>query len=285
MANLDFACEQFLLAQEAFKKGNFRSAERLINTYRKSVDYDKFEINDYRKLETPALSVVIVAYNTNDLLIRCLVSLRAQITESEIILVDNGGNEKVRDSFSQYPLLHIQCPINFVLSEGRNIGAHFAKSEVVAFLDDDAIASEDYVERIISLFASNENLLAFRGRVLPIEQDENINVGHYDLGEKSFPFYMNAEGNSGVRRVIYQKLFGMNPLLFGHEGTEFSYRLERKYGREKIYYVPDITIYHTFAENNAKSSAKDIRHKLMWKYAKSRHFWIKRFRKRYNQSV
>ena len=66
------------------------------------INYDLFTKCDNRKTHCPAVSVIIVAYNTNVLLIDCLDSLQDQKTKDfEIILIDNGNNENVVDKINR----------------------------------------------------------------------------------------------------------------------------------------------------------------------------------------
>lgn len=282
MTSLDAAVSLFSQGINEFQIGKISKAEKLIQQYRQSVEYSSFPNSDNRKKSAPLLSIILVAYQTNDLLIECLKSLEKQLEQRfEIVLVDNGGNESVWDQIKEFSLLHIKCPTNFILSEGRNIGAHFSNSETLVFLDDDAVVPIDYTDRILEKFGRSY-LLGFRGKVLPkVDEKHNEGLGHYDLGNTRKPFFINAEGNSGVKKKVYMELEGMNPLLFGHEGTEFSYRLERKFGKNKIYYLPEVTIYHDYAPVETKKKAKSDRHHRMWKYVKRKHWFISRYRKKF----
>jgi glycosyltransferase involved in cell wall biosynthesis len=63
----------------------------------------------------------------------------------------------------------------------------------------------------------------------------------------------------------------MNPLLFGHEGIELSYRIEKFYEFKKILYSPEIIIYHDFAYSDFKLDIKEKRHKIMMSYLQFLH--------------
>lgn len=270
--NLCRAMECFELAQNRFTQNLFSEAEDYITQYQKYVDYNDWAIVDTRNHKsTPKLTVVVVAYNTTTDLLACLYSLQKQQNKDfEIIVVDNGGNKSVWNQLHQFELLHVQCPINVILSEGRNIGVNFSKSEYIAFLDDDALVPENYTHSIIEAFETRPTTLGFRGKVLEKTPHENNKIaGHYDLGNKPIVHICNTEGNSAFRRNSYLEAGGMNPLLFGEEGTDLSARICNKHGVKSIIYWPKTIIFHDYANTDDKRDIKLERHERMTNYTKS----------------
>ena len=57
----------------------------------------------------------------------------------------------------------------------------------------------------------------------------------------------------------------MHPLLFGHEGLDFSYRMFKKYNQIKSFYFPDVLIYHNPGEES-KNKIKSQRYEKMNKF-------------------
>lgn len=270
----------FTNAQTLLSQKNFSIAENEMRKYKTKVNYNSFEKTDNRINKNPVVSVIIVAYNTNQLLIDCINSLKNQTNKNfEIIIVDNGKNEFVREKLLSLKLLYIKCPTNLILSEGRNVGAYFAEGKIIAFLDDDAIAHQKWIESIISVF-NNQNIYCVRGKVFPKEKNSFMNVKpHYNLGENYLLInYIDTEGNSAFRKEIYRELYGMNPLLFGAEGFELSYRIQKYFGFGKIIYSPDMIIYHDYALSSDKLEVKTTRHKLMNDYLRWKFSDIEEFR-------
>lgn len=273
------AIDYFDLSVRHLYDGDFRKAEENISKYNSAIHYDSFPKYDKRCLKKPELSIIIVAYNTEDILVDCIESLLNNNAGSyEIIIVDNGGNEKVIEKLLGFKLLYISSPHNFVISEGRNIGAYFAKGKILAFLDDDAIVGKDYVKNIVGTFEKYK-IVGLRGKVLPkTNQSNNNKAGHYDLGnDYKFVRYVNAEGNSAFIKNEYLKFNGMNPLLFGHEGVELSSRIEKSCGFKKMLYSPEMIIYHDFTCSDFKLDIKTKRHEMMMSYLKFMHPGIENF--------
>ncbi|MCK5074753.1 MAG: glycosyltransferase family 2 protein [Calditrichia bacterium] len=266
-----FALQKFDEAVEKLYNRQFYKARKTMKLYRNNINYDLFPENDNRAISNPKVSILIVAYNTNQLLLDCLNSLKNQtVDDFEIILIDNGGNEAVHERLEKFDVMHIKVPQNLILSEGRNIGAYFAKGGIIAFLDDDALVPDNYIESIIKAFDTYE-ISGFRGKVLPkSESENNKHVRHYDLGNIPIPSIINAEGNSAFKKSVYLIMDGMHPLLFGHEGWEISYKIAKKYGNESLIYWPETVIYHDYAATDNKLDKKNSRHFLMSSFIKKK---------------
>lgn len=258
----------------------FRRAEKQIECYQNFIDYNYFFKRDKRTGNEPLLSIIVVAYKTQYALIDCVESLLTQInSKAEIIIVDNGGNQNVQKKLWAMSLLYIKSPQNLILSEGRNIGAYFARGEILVFIDDDAVASKNFIKSIIHAFYSGD-IYALRGKVLPKTGKQNrSNISHYNLGKKPIYSMMNTEGNSAILKKIYQEFGGMNPLLFGHEGMELSFRIYKKYGTTKIIYWPETVIYHDYANTTTKFEEKNKRSAIMNMYLLKRNRGMKKYKK------
>ena len=94
----------------------------------------------------PDLSVVIVSYNTRDLLRNCLRSLRESVgLDLEIIVVDNasadGSAEMTRVEFPEVRLL--AQSLNTWYCGGNNIGIDAARADIVLLLNPDTEVAPD----------------------------------------------------------------------------------------------------------------------------------------------
>ncbi len=270
VCGIESAVDYFLKAKTAFEKEIFADAVQYIEKYKSAMDYKKLERKANQDTGNIDVSVIIVTYNRKDELRECLETVSNQDTGNyEIVVVDNGGcdYEYIKDYTNQY----IKCPINFNLSEGRNIGVYFAKGKIVAFLDDDALVEPGYIQSIKSAF-ERYDIFGLRGRTFPKNPTNNIvGANIYDLGNQSFPTYCNQEGNSAWRRDIYLSLGGMDPLLFGHEGSDLTYRIINKYREPgKVIYWPQTIIYHNYPTQE-KAGAKQVLHRRSSEYLKFKH--------------
>jgi GT2 family glycosyltransferase/glycosyltransferase involved in cell wall biosynthesis/Flp pilus assembly protein TadD/predicted SAM-dependent methyltransferase len=261
------AFNKFESAIAEFKDNNFRYSERLIKEYKYLVNYNLFSKTDNRNRELPRISIIIVTYSKNGELLECINSVEKQsINGFEIIVVDNGNNSKVECALKEKRILYIKSPKNFFPAEGRNIGVSFARGAIIAFLDDDATVHDNYINSIRKAFETYK-ICGFRGKIIPkSESIYNKNARHYNLGDIPIPNSIDIEGNSAFLKDVYLEMNGMNPILYGSEGLEFSYRISKKYGVFETIYWPETIIYHDFAADAAKYQNKLIRHNFSKKY-------------------
>lgn len=252
------AIRYFLKAREHYLARCFAEACAEIQNYGQKVRYDLFEKIDERKSLNPQISVVIVSYQSNEALLDCLDSIWAQDAPAfEIILVDNGGNEGIHNQLTNKPLLWVKSPINLLPSEGRNVGSYFAQSELLVFLDDDAIMAPGYLAAACNAM-ENTDILALRGKILPKTIPPKVQPPkQYDLGDKSLPAELNLEGNSVVRKQQFYAVTGFDPLLFGHEGKELTFRLRQQYPDMQILYWPNLVIQHDYAQSQRLVAKKE----------------------------
>lgn len=266
------ACAFFQQAQLEMQKRNYLAATTFIKKYSAISNKLEFIKVDNRTNRIPDVSVIIVAYYTNSMLIQCIQSVLTNHDKNfEIIVVDNGGNQSIYSELRKLPVLHLIMPDNLILSEGRNIGARHANGRILALLDDDALVPDNYISSIRRAFA-NSNVLAIRGKVLPkTDSENNVYATHYDLGENPIPSLIDTEGNSAFLRTVYNDRKGMDPLLFGHEGIELGYRILLEHGGSPLWYWPETRIFHDFAPTQAKLKTKTERHETLIKYLYYKH--------------
>ncbi len=233
---------------------------------------DKIERVDKLKSPKPELvaSVIIVTYKIDKSEFRkTLRALDSQGRDDfEVVIVDNGNSWDVKklassiDSVSRY----LKLKENYGLNIARNIGTKFASGEILIFLDDDGVPAKDFIKGHLKIYQKG-GVVAARGKVLPKNENSILNkiTGHYDLGDKPFPYYINTEGNSSIKRELFLELEGVKESLSGaggHEGAELSYRIAKKTGKKDgVYYNPWAVIYHDYSPDLKTYFKKQIRHK------------------------
>jgi len=144
----------------------------------------------------PTISVIICCYTMerlNDIKEAVDSVLNQTLKPYEVILsVDHNEElfrklvETYRDSIEirrKFPNLNESQPISIKLvlntgaqglSETRNVGIHAATGDIVAFIDDDAIAEPDWLETLTNLFLSpapspqSQVVVAVGGRAIPL---------------------------------------------------------------------------------------------------------------------
>jgi len=170
----------------------------------------------------------------------------------------------------QSPILKPQSPVPIVLvlntctrgcSATKNVAIRAANGDIIAFLDDDAIAEKDWLQKLSEPF-QNQNAVAVGGRTIPLwvgggrpkwfpEELDWIVGGTY----KGLPLHKNEirnviGGNSAFSKQVFKVagLFGENFGRVGDRGVgeeaDFCLRLKYKLPDARILYEPRAVVYH-----------------------------------------
>jgi glycosyltransferase involved in cell wall biosynthesis len=190
-------------------------------------------------MKAPCFTVIIPTRNRAESLVRCVESvLRGNIRPEKILVVDNGSTDgtrlKIRALAQREPLVRLIAWEKNNVSEARNWGARTARTEWLAFLDDDCVAPPVWLERAANMIREN------RGKAMVLGGDYLIPGEQVPPESTSVPAMMPAgsylpEGNLFMPRKVYLTFGGMNPELgpnekrFGyHEGTDLQIRVEQR---------------------------------------------------------
>ncbi len=217
------------------------------------------------------ISAVICTRNRGRRLCLALESLLRQTDiepdSAEVVVVDNHSTDDTREvaeSFrSRMPFRYqiVEEP-EVGLSRARNRGLKVASGDVVAFLDDDAVASERWLAAHLAAYSFAERVGGVMGRILPEWEAERPDwldpalepfLTIVDHGET--PFLLDRPGltpvgaNMSFRRAALEEAGGFDPdfgfggtLGIPHEETEISHRLTRD-GWVLVYW-PDAAVRH-----------------------------------------
>lgn len=103
---------------------------------------------------SPAISVIIVSYESGPTLARCLDALRAQtFTDFEILLVDNASSDGApRAAAAADPAIRFLQPgANLGFAAGNNLAAREARGRWLALLNPDAFAAPDWLAQLTAM--------------------------------------------------------------------------------------------------------------------------------------
>jgi hypothetical protein len=99
-----------------------------------------------------AIDIIIVNYNVQDQVSKCVDSIKLKTTGSFINIIDN--NSENRDAESLFLKYHEvkfrQLNANLGFAKANNIGAKLTDSEYLCFLNPDTIVTEDFITPIIN---------------------------------------------------------------------------------------------------------------------------------------
>ncbi len=113
------------------------------------------------KNNLPLVTVIIVTLNNLNLLRNCLTGLYAQDYEAiEIIVVDNGSEKDVRGMLAaEFPEVHmVRLDKNHGFAGGNNRGIEIAQGKYVALINNDAVATPQWISSLVTTAESDTNI-------------------------------------------------------------------------------------------------------------------------------
>lgn len=213
---------------------------------------------------TAKVSVVICAYNRADFVFKGLTALNNQTankSDFEVIVVDNNSKDNTKEVCLKFIDDNSELNLSYVLetqqglSFARNKGIEASKTNIISYIDDDAIARKDFVENLIKAFENNPTYNALGGKVEPIYEkgDEPVWMSKYIFGIVSKVDYGNKEMeftkkfptgcNMAFRKEVLVNIGGFNTDLVYRGDDKFVF-LKLKEEGIKILYAPNVFVNH-----------------------------------------
>jgi GT2 family glycosyltransferase len=216
--------------------------------------------------DIPLVSIIIVNYNSQDDLSRCLDSLTST-AETEVIVVDNASTDGSADYIElEYPDVHIvRSENNLGFGDGNNLGARIAHGRYLAFLNPDTLVEGGWLEALIQELENHPDAGMVTSQILQMDQPDRISACGNDIhisgltlgrgmGQKrdSYKQVEEVTAISGasfcIRGDIFTQIGGFDQDFFLYmEDTDLSLRM-RLFGR-KCLYIPQSVVYHDYKLN------------------------------------
>jgi glycosyltransferase involved in cell wall biosynthesis len=227
----------------------------------------------------PLISAIICTHNRETYLGAAIDSLLVQefAPGFEVVVVDNNSSDRtgevVEQRLSDPRLKYVFEPI-LGLSVARNTGAKESRGEIIAYLDDDAVACDRWLQILYSAYENNSKIAIAGGKVTllwppGIEQPRWLspglasNLGAYDLGDSIV--YIEQPGltprglNYSIRRSFLNEIGGFDPhlgrvgknLLSNEELQMTELALQRGW---QVAYLPDALVAHNVAPERLNRS-------------------------------
>jgi glycosyltransferase involved in cell wall biosynthesis len=185
------------------------------------------------------ISVVIPAYNEEENIAQCLVSLRHQTvlrSEYEIIVVDGGSKDQTREIAQKYAD-RVFVQTSRKVGGARNDGFMAAHGDIVATTDADCIIPPTWIETIKKGFEEKE-VVQLYGPVYPIEESIKNSLSllcantFSRLGYYTGIFYYTLGCNTAFRKEVFTRA-GMYRCIDAGDDLEIALRMKRS-GRVKF---------------------------------------------------
>ncbi len=224
------------------------------------------------------ISVIVCTHSLDNYqnLVEALDSLLEQThREMEIIIVVDGNEELheriVRDYGSQSNIKILATEESRGAFGAGNVGVEAARGDIIALMDDDAVAERSWVENLVDTYEKFD-AISVGGKILPIwvsgkpdyfpeELYWLVGVIHEGFAEEGISEVRNAFGpNMSFKRAVFEKVGLFNEKLgFAKSGTsymqgaepEFALRMRQKLGKG-VMYNPEAVVYHKIPPSKVK---------------------------------
>ena len=210
----------------------------------------------------PAVSVIIVTYESRAVLTRCLAQLREQtFRDFEVLLVDNGSSDRAAKTAAKAdPTLHlIENGGNLGFAEANNIGAKRARGRWLALLNPDAFAEPDWLERLMAATEAWPEVRCFTSLQIAADDAALLDGAGDAMTLMGLPYRMahrrpRVAVPAGevfspcgaamlVERETFLALGGFEPAFFSYcEDADFGWRLRAAGGSTRL--APDAVVAH-----------------------------------------
>lgn len=217
------------------------------------------------------ISIIVPAYNVEKYIENCIDSLISQTYKNiEIILVDDGSNDKTGDICKKKALLDKRIRYfykeNGGVADSRNYGLKMCKGDYLTFVDSDDLVDPKYVEILYSAIIENKSdisVCAFKKIYSEINFEENneVNViGIYNTRDALSHFLLQDTIDSSFWGKLYDKKLFKDIIINNYkvfEDMDTMYKLIAK--STNVTCISNV-LYYYFVRNNSLIHAKFSEH-------------------------
>src|SRR3989338_582736 len=225
------------------------------------------------------LSIIIVAFNSKNLIKECVDSLKKSIPNNltyEILVMDNastdGSFDYIKKTFKDIEVF--QSDINVGFAKANNILIKKSKGDYVLLLNPDTVISDKTIETLVSYLDSHSDVAVVTTKIVLLngQMDDASHRGFptpwnafchflgisklfpnsnllngYHLGYKDLDKVHEIDSGVGacllIRRSAGERVGWLDEDYFWYgEDLDFCFRIKEKGG--KIIYIPQVSILH-----------------------------------------
>lgn len=258
----------------------------------------------------PAVSIIIVTWNSAAHLPRCFAALAAQtFSDFEIVIVDNGSTDGGVEALpGRFPSLSFQVQrneTNLGFAPANNTGARLAQAPWLALLNADAFPEPDWLERLLAAAQEYPGFLSFASRQIQ-DRDPGRFDGEGDAyhvsgmawrrnynapvapGGTPTPVFSACAAAALYHRATFLQAGGFDEDYFSYfEDVDLGFRL--LLAGIRTLYVPGAVVRHVGSASTGRRSAfavhyglrnliwtfyKDMPPTLLWRYLPAHLFQV-----------
>ena len=243
------------------------------------------------------VTVIIVNWNSGELLKQCLKDLRQQdLVPNRILVIDNGSTDGSIGAVEGMSEVEVRkLGTNFGFAGGNNRALEQIDTEFVALLNPDAFPEPSWLRKLVAAAQAHQEVAAFASRQMAHGRNGLIDgvgdayhlsgifwrVGHGcaldSIGKMPSEIFSPCAGAALYRTKVIKEIGGFDEDFFCYaEDVDLGFRL-RLAGYWSML-VPDAVVDHVgYASSGGKHSDFTVYHghrNLVWTYVKNMPGWL-----------
>ncbi len=221
--------------------------------------------------QTAAVDCVVLCIDNNDELLRRATKEWANAVGTRVKVIPNEHRDHL-SRVTAHQTAH-GTTRRFGAGSARNTAAAAINSDVIAFMDDDAEAEPDWIERLLEVYA-DPSVVAAGGAPLPRYETERpgwfpanfdwiFGCAYVGLPTETAPLKHLIGANMSVRRSALEAVGGFVGSDF--DDLNLCMRLLERFGPQSTYYAPGAVVWHFVPEE-----------RVTWRYFWRRCYFVNR---------
>ena len=215
------------------------------------------------------ISLYIPLYNGTKYLAKCLECVLKQTYPiDEILVIDDGSQEKTSEVTSDFPVKLIKHKYNKGLAAARNTAIMETRNDFIASIDVDCIIEPSWLEECMKNFL-NPRIMAVGGKMMEKSHKKMTyrwradHLKHHWGGKKRVNPAFLSGSNIVLKKEVFQKigLYNAKKYKTNYEDVDLSFRIKEK-GLDLIY-EPKAIAWHIKKEDTVFSLLKT---NWCWRY-------------------
>ncbi len=208
------------------------------------------------------VDIIIVTYNAEDKLKRCLLSIEKQTRKTPYLLtiINNNGRDISCEYLKRATLRNIRVintEENLGFCGGANLGLSKTSNRFIALVDDDVELPAGWLEKLLSHIRRRRNVGIVGGKiVLPDNKIHSADcrtspislVGRSEIDRGQRDYIKEADALIGpcwlIRRTLVDKIGGFDERFFPCQHEDLDYCMRARIAGYKIIYDGTIKITH-----------------------------------------